>query len=189
MPQKAIAALDISNDTVQLDNKQHVLVAIQVNYMIPTVKQILEVDRPKPDALKTTVVEILDLLHSNNLTSLERNKLVTMCNTPAAFLQHVINVENIAKVMHTISETQSYSRRNVQCAWERCVHILNCMQKYNALCEYVVTTEINGIGEPVVLWNRWYNNSRMTSKQSLQELRQVAANLWIRLMNWEFYFN
>ena len=49
MPQKAVAAIDITNDTENADKTLKVLVALQTNYMIPTVEQILDVDRPKPD--------------------------------------------------------------------------------------------------------------------------------------------
>lgn len=188
MSQKAVAAIDITNDIENPDKALKVLVALQTNYMIPTVEQIMNVDKPKPDALKTTSVEIIDLLHANNLTVSERNKLVLMCNAPDSFPESVIHVHKLAKIMHDISQTQSYSRRNVQCAWERGVHILKCLEKYNALCHYIITADCNSMGEPIVLWNLPYQSTSETNNHSIEALRQATAHLMIRLANWNIYF-
>ena len=112
-----------------------------------------------------------------------------MCNAPAVYLESVIYVENLARIMHDVSQTQSYSRRNVQCAWERCVHILKCIEKYNALCDYVITADVNASGEPIVLWNCSYATINKTSNHSIEALRQAAATLLIRLVNWDIYFD
>ena len=189
MSRKAVAAIDITNGTENADNSLKVLIALQTNYMIPTVEQILNDDRPKPDALKTTSVEICHLLYTNDLTVSQRNKLVLMCNAPNSFPASVINVEKLSQIMHDISQTRSYSRRNVQCAWERSVHILKCMEKYNALCHYVITASCNGSGEPIVLWNLPYESTSKTSNDAIESFREAAAHLLIRLVNWDIYFD
>lgn len=189
MAHKARAAIDITNDIENSDQSFKVLIALQTNYMIPTVEQILNDDRPKPDALKTTSVEIVHLLYTNDLTVSQRNKLVLMCNAPDSFPESVINVEKLSQIMHDISQTRSYSRRNVQCAWERSVHILKCMEKYNALCSYVITASCNGRGEPIVLWDLPYESTSKTSEHAIESFRQAAAHLLIRLGNWDIYFD
>lgn len=188
MSRKAAAAIEITNCADNTNITLQALVAIQSNYMIPTVEQVLNVNRPKPDTLKITCVEIVDLLCTNNLTACQRNKLVLMCNAPDSFPESVIHVHKLEKIMHDISQTPSFTFRNVQCAWERCVHILKCIEKYDALCAHIITANCNGLGEPIVLWDLPYVSTSKTNNNTIQAFRQAAAHLMIRLANWDIYF-
>ena len=189
-----LQAVDIKlEETVSWDsllelNSEDVSVAEPVS-MIATTASILYEEPAKRELRHViTVVEIIQMLAKQKLSEHERQELTRLYNNAQEErnASKIISVKKLATEMNKILEDGKQTRVNVRCAYARCRRVIDCLEKYNEMCEHTISCEVRNHAYHVQ-WECENASGLKTDAESIQAFRETSALLQIRLHYMAFF--